>query len=150
VKSKTHRRLKLARLPTSLAATLAALPSISEIPSLDSGTSSIDYRLMSNVSREKSFNFGCVIRFTLQCSSSRLSETSGQYESEITIALLRRNTAISSSGFGSARKKTTTTAVALAAELFGSVSPQPPIAAGLSLLRCFTFYLGNPVPLLSP
>ena len=68
-----------------------------------------DYRLMSNVSREKSFNFGCVIRFTLQCSSSRLSETSGQYESEITIALLRRNTAISSSGFGSARTKTTTT-----------------------------------------
>jgi hypothetical protein len=49
---------------------------------------------MSNVSREKSLNFGCVIRFTLQCSSSRLSETSGQYESEITIALLRRNTAI--------------------------------------------------------
>ena len=34
---------------------------------------------MSNVSREKSFNFGCVIRFTLQCSSSRLPETSGQY-----------------------------------------------------------------------
>ena len=33
---------------------------------------------MSNVSREKSFNFGCVIPFTLQCSSSRLSETSGQ------------------------------------------------------------------------
>jgi hypothetical protein len=61
------------------------------------------------VSREKNFNFGCVIRFTLQCSSSRLSETSGQYESEITIALLRRNTAISSSGFGSARTKTTTT-----------------------------------------
>ncbi len=30
-------------------------------------------------SREKSFNFGCVIHFTLQCSSSRLSETSGQY-----------------------------------------------------------------------
>jgi hypothetical protein len=38
--------------------------------------SSIDYRLMFNVSREKSFNFGCVIRFTLQCSSNRLSETS--------------------------------------------------------------------------
>ena len=76
---------------------------------------------MSNVSREKSFNFGCVIRFTLQCSSSRLSETSGQYESEITIALLRRNTAISSSGFGSARTKTTQLhqAVAVAAELFG-------------------------------
>jgi hypothetical protein len=70
--------------------------------------SSTDYQLMSNVSREKSFNFGCVIRFTLQCSSSRLSETSGQHESEITIALLRRNTAISSSGFGSARTKTTT------------------------------------------
>jgi predicted RNase H-like HicB family nuclease len=58
---------------------------------------------MSNVSREKSFNFGCVIRFTLQCSSSRLSETSGQCASAITIALLHRNTAISSSGFGSAR-----------------------------------------------
>src|SRR6184192_4158884 len=71
--------------------------------------SSIDYRLTSNVSREKSFNSGCAIRFTLQCSSNRLSETSGQYESEITIALLRRNTAISSSGFGSARTKTTTT-----------------------------------------
>ena len=63
---------------------------------------------MSNVSREKSFNFGCVIRFTLQCNSSRLSETSGQVESEITIALLHRNTAISSSGFGSAPTKITT------------------------------------------
>ena len=51
------------------------------------------------LAREK-FQFGCVIRFTLQCSSSRLSETSGQYESEITIALLRRSTAMSSSGFG--------------------------------------------------
>jgi len=62
--------------------------------------SSTDYWVTSNVSREKSFNFGCVIRFTLQCSSSRLSETSGQYESEITIALLPKSTAISWSGFG--------------------------------------------------
>ena len=33
------------------------------------------------------------------------------YESEITIALSRRNTAISSSGFGSAPTKTTTTSL---------------------------------------
>jgi hypothetical protein len=64
---------------------------------------------MSNVSREKSFNFGCVIRFTLQRSSSRLSETSGQFGSEITIGLWRDVIAISLSGFGSARTKTTTT-----------------------------------------
>jgi len=64
---------------------------------------------MSNVSREKSFNFGCVIRSTLQCSSSRLSETFGQRESGITIVLLPKSTAISSSGFGSAHTKTTTT-----------------------------------------
>jgi hypothetical protein len=70
--------------------------------------SSTDYRLTSNVSRAKSFNFGCVIRSTRQCSSNRLSEMSGPYESAITIALLRRNTAISSSGFGSARAKNTT------------------------------------------
>jgi len=101
--------LKLARLPTSLAATLAALPSISEIPSLDSGTISTGYPFTSNVSREKSFNFGCVIRSILQCSSSRLSGISGQFESEITIALLRKSTAISLSGFGSARTKTTPT-----------------------------------------
>ena len=107
--SRTHRRLKLAWLPTSLAVTLAALPSISEIPSLDSGMSSTDYQLMSNVSHEKSFNSGCVIRSTRQCSSNRLSEMSGSCESEITIALLRRNTAISSSGFGSAPTKNTTT-----------------------------------------
>jgi len=74
-----------------------------------SGMSSTDYRLTSNVSREKSFNSGCVIRSTRQCSSNRSSEMSGPYESAITIALLRRNTAISSSGFGSARTKTTTT-----------------------------------------
>jgi len=45
---------------------------------------------MSNVSLEKSFNFGCVIRSTRQRSSSRLSETSGPCESAITIAPLRR------------------------------------------------------------
>jgi hypothetical protein len=66
-------------------------------------------RLMSNVSREKSFTFGCVIRFTLQCSSSRLSGTSGQFESEIIIGLCRDVIAISLYGFGSARTKTTTT-----------------------------------------
>jgi len=71
--------------------------------------SSTDYRLTSNVSREKSFNFGCVIRFTRQCSSNRLLETSGPSESAIIIVLLRRNTAMSLSGFGSAHMKTTTT-----------------------------------------
>ena len=70
--------------------------------------SSIDYQLMSNVSREKSFGFGCVIRFTRQCNSSRSSERLVSVESGITIALLRRNTEISSSGFGSARTKITT------------------------------------------
>jgi hypothetical protein len=62
----------------------------------------------SNVSREKSFNFGCVIRFTRQCSSSRSSETSGQSESEIIIVLSRVVTEILLSGFGSVRTKTTT------------------------------------------
>jgi hypothetical protein len=71
--------------------------------------SSTDFRLTSNVSREKSFNFGCVIRFTRQRSSNCFLEMSGQYESEITIALLHRSTAMSSSGFGLARTKTTTT-----------------------------------------
>jgi hypothetical protein len=71
--------------------------------------SSIDYRLTSNVSREKSFNFGCVIRFTRQCSSNRLPEMSGPYESAIIIVLLHKSTAISSSGFGSVRTKITTT-----------------------------------------
>ncbi len=86
-----------------------SLPSISEIPCLDSGTSSIDYRLMSNVSREKSFNSGCVIRSTRQCNSNRLSATSGRYESEIITARWHRSTAISSSGFGLAPTKNTTT-----------------------------------------
>ncbi len=63
---------------------------------------------MSNVSCEKSFNYGFVIHFILHCSSSHLSETSGRCESAITIAPSHRSTAISSFGFGSARTKTTT------------------------------------------
>jgi hypothetical protein len=63
---------------------------------------------MSNVSREKSFNFGCAIRFILQRSSSRLRETSGQRELAIIIVRLRKNMATSSSGFGPARTKTIT------------------------------------------
>ena len=46
------------------------------------GTSSIDYRLTSNVSCEKSFNCGFVTRSIHLCSSSHLSETFGQFESE--------------------------------------------------------------------
>ena len=69
--------------------------------------SSTDYRLTSNVSRERSFNSGCVIRSTRQRSSNRLSEMSGQFESGITIALSHRSTATSSSGFGSAPAKNT-------------------------------------------
>lgn len=65
-------------------------------------------QLTSNVSLEKSFNCGFATRFIHQCSSSRLSEMSGQCESEITIALLRKDTAISRSGFGLARTRNTT------------------------------------------
>jgi hypothetical protein len=45
-----------------------------------SGTSAIDYQLTSNVSREKSFNSGCVIDFIHRCSSNRSSATSARCE----------------------------------------------------------------------
>jgi len=60
--------------------------------------SSTDYRLTSNVSREKSFNSGCVIRSTPQCNSSRLSGTFGRCESAIIIVPSRRGMTILSSG----------------------------------------------------
>ncbi len=87
---------------------LAALPSISEIPSLDSGTSSTDYRLTSNVWREKTFNSGYAIHSTHRCSSNRFSVTSGQSDSAIIIVRWRVVTANGSFGFGSARTKNIT------------------------------------------
>jgi hypothetical protein len=60
----------------------------------DSG--SINYQPAFNISREKS---SCVIHSILQCSSSRLPETSGRFESAITIALLPKSMAIWLSGF---------------------------------------------------
>ena len=71
-------------------------------------SSSIDYRLTSNVSREKSFNSGYAIHSIHRCSSNRLSVTFGQSESEIITVLWRVVTANWSFGFGSAHTKNIT------------------------------------------
>ena len=66
-------RLKLARLPLSLAATLAALPSVSEIPFLDSCVPNL-ISSESNVSRDESGDGIGQVRFLAsaerRCASS--------------------------------------------------------------------------------
>ena len=77
---------------------------------------------MSNVSREKSFTFGCVIRFTLQCSSSRLSGTSGQLQNRRSLSRCcaeTRRSRILVLDRHARRLQQLHQAVAVAAELFG-------------------------------
>src|SRR5207253_9201855 len=74
-----------------------------------SGTGSIDYQLMSNVSLERNFNSGCAIRSILQCSSSHLPETCGRCESVITIELFAQKRGDGVVWFGSGRTRSTTT-----------------------------------------